>query len=72
MTNDQMVYSGILICCDTCTNLTLRDAVERRNEDGRVVEEKRDCMVLRGDSVCFVAPDATAESHRRSNPETDI
>lgn len=67
-----MVYTGILICCDTSTNLTLRSASERRNVNGRVIEEDSEVLLIRGDSVQFIAPDDQARLHRESMPEIDI
>lgn len=72
MTNDQMVYTGILECCDTSTNLTLRDAAERKNMNGKVLEDKMPLLMLRGDSVQFVSPNPQAKLHRESMPEIEI
>lgn len=67
-----MVYTGILECCDTSTNLTLRDAAERRNVNGKVIEDKKPLLLIRGDSVQFVSPDPQAQLHRESMPDFDI
>lgn len=63
MGNDREVYEGVLRACDGYTNLVLEDGVELRNEAGKVVTEKRQCLFLRGDSVSFVAPNDRAMRH---------
>jgi small nuclear ribonucleoprotein (snRNP)-like protein len=70
MTPDTTVYEGLFRTCDQSTNLVLIDAVEKRNEGGRVTETRRDIVMLRGDQVAVLAPnDRTRARLRTSDPD---
>jgi hypothetical protein len=58
-----MVYEGLICTCDQSTNIVLFDAVEKRNENGRVVEAEPDIVMLRGDQVCSMAPNERHAAH---------
>jgi small nuclear ribonucleoprotein (snRNP)-like protein len=63
MTPDAMIYEGLLHTCDQSINLVLIGTIEKRNENGNVIESERDIVMLRGDQVCFIALNDRYASH---------
>ena len=68
MTPEAIVYEGCLRVCDQSTNLIIGPAIEKKNENGKVVQKSFGLMFLRGEQVSFIAPNLNAQLHRFNEP----
>ena len=56
MTDDNKVYQGILRATDQNTNCVLSPCIEKRQEDGNIIQKNYETFFIRGNHVIIISP----------------